>query len=346
MLPPVTSASGSEQFLVVHSDAGGPAALAIEREIIEGASARLELTRASSEDELIENLKHADAVLVSAAQITRRVIESLPRCKLLVRYGVGLDTLDIPAATEHGIVVAHFPDFCQPEVANHAIMLLLACAKKLVRLDRAVRDGSWRPGPLAPMGAIHGETLGLVAFGAIAQEVAPRAQALGLDVVAYDPYASDEAFAGRDVERVETLEELLQRSDYVSLHTPLTPQTHHLMGAEQFRSMKSSAFVINTSRGGVIDEQALIEALQGEEIAGAGLDVFEREPLPAGSPLVQMDNVVLMPHTASYSDSAFEGLQRRAGQTAVAVMEGRWPDEVAVIANPDVQPRAQLPPRP
>ena len=345
MLPPVTSTSGSEQFLAVHSDAGDPAVLEIEREIIEGAGARLELTRASNEDELIENLKAADAVLVTAAQITRRVIDSLPRCKLLVRYGVGLDTLDVPAATEHGIVVAHFPDFCQPEVANHAIMLLLACAKKLVRLDRAVRDGTWRPGPLSPMPSIHGETLGLVAFGAIAQEVTVRAQALGLDVIAYDPYASDEVFAGRDVERVETLEELLPRSDYVSLHAPLTPATHHLVGAEQFRSMKSSAFVINTSRGGVVDEQALIEALQGEEIAGAGLDVFEREPLPASSPLVEMDNVVLMPHSASYSDVAFEGLRRRVGQTAVAVMEGRWPDDVAVIANPDVEPRAELPPR-
>ena len=342
MLPRVTTEARSEQFMVVHSDARDPSAFEIERALVESAGARLELTRSSGEAELIENLRVADAILVSSAEITRTVVESMPRCRLIVRYGVGLDTLDIPAATEHGIVVAHFPDFCQPEVANHAIMLLLACARKLVSLDRAVRDGRWRPGPLAPMGAIHAETLGLLAFGNIAQEVAPRAQALGLRVIAFDPYIGGEPFQRLGVERVASQDELLRRSDYVSLHPPLTPETRHLLGAEQFRQMKRSASLINTSRGPVVDEAALAEALREGTIAGAGLDVFEHEPLPADSPLVDMENVVLTPHSASYSDPAVEKLKHRVGQTAVELMEGRWPDASAVVANPEVRPRAAL----
>ena len=334
----------AEPFLAVHSDAGDPAGFTIERELIEGAGGRLELTRAASEDERIEHLRHADAVLVGGAQITRRVVEGMERCQLIVRYGVGVDTLDIEAATDHGIVIAHFPDFCQPEVANHAIMLLLACAKKLTSIDRAVRDGRWRPGPLTPMGAVHGETLGLVAFGAIAQAVAPRAQALGLRVAAFDPFASDEPFEQHGVERVGTLEALLGISDYVSVHPPLSAETHHLIGAEQLRQMKPGAYLINTARGPVVDEQALIAALERGEIAGAGLDVFEREPLAGDSPLVAMENVVLTPHSASFSDQAFAGLKRRVGETVVEVMEGRWPHRVAFVRNPQLKPRAELPP--
>ena len=341
MLPPMTS----EQFTAIHADAGDPAGFVIERELIEGAGAGLELTRSSSEGELIENLKGADVVLVGGAQITRSVVESLPRLKMLIRYGVGLDSLDVPAATDNGVVIAHYPDFCQPEVANHATMLLLACAKKLTAIDRAVRDGRYRPGPLSPMGAIHNQTLGLVAFGNIAQAFVPRARALGLEIISFDPFASDEVFAEFEVERVATLNDLLARSDYVSLHTPLTSETQHMMSTDQFKRMKSSAYLINTSRGPTVDEEALIEALQSGEIAGAGLDVFEHEPLTAESPLVKMDNVVLTPHSASFSDWAFETMKRRVGETVVELMNGRWPDAMATVANPEVTPRAELPAR-
>ena len=188
---------------------------------------------------------------MSSAQITRRVVESMPKCKLIIRYGVGLDTLDIPAATDHGIVVAHFPDFCQPEVANQTMLLLLACAKKLRLLDSAVRDGSWRPGPLGPMGPIGGETLGLVALGNIARAVVPRAKAFGLNVIAHDPYIGEGVFRAQGVERVETLHELLGRSDYVSVHTPLNPETRHLISDAELAAMKPTAYLINTSRGPV-----------------------------------------------------------------------------------------------
>ena len=331
-----------DPYLVVHVDARPNTSFEIEKQRIEASGGRFEAMSSSTEDELIAQVRDADVILVSAKQITRRVVESMPRCKLIIRYGVGLDTLDIPAATDHGIVVAHFPDFCQPEVANHMMMLLLACAKKMPMLDKAVRDGSWRPGPLGPMGAIGGETLGLVALGNIARAVVPRAQAFGLNVIAYDPYLGEGVFRAYGVERIETLPELLERSDYVSVHTPLNPDTRHLVGPAELERMKPTAYLINTSRGPVVDQDALVAALDAGQIAGAGLDVFEREPLKAESPFARMENVVLMPHSASYSDQSFEGMRRRVGETVVGLMEGRWPQ---FVANPRVEPRAALPPR-
>ena len=191
MLPPVNP----EPFLIVHADARDPDAFEIERGIIEGAGARLKLTRADGEHELIANVRGTDALLVSGARITRAVVDAMPRCKLLVRYGVGLDSVDVAAATERGIVVAHFPDFCQPEVANHAIMLLLACAKKLTRLDRAVprRPLAARAAGADGRGARRNARAG--GLRRRRREVAPRAQALGLAVIAFDPYAGDEPFA-------------------------------------------------------------------------------------------------------------------------------------------------------
>ncbi len=332
----------ADPFLAVHTDAPPTMSFEIERQVIEAGGGALRLTRSRSEDELIENVRDADALLVLGAQVTRRVMEQMPRCKLIVRYGVGLDTLDIRAATEHGIVVAHFPDFCMPEVANHAIMLLLAAAKKLPLLQRVMREGRWRDGPLGPMGSIWGETLGLVAFGNIAQAVAPRAQALGMKVISFDPFATDEPFARLGVERVATLDALLQQSDYVSVHTPLNADTQHLFGAEEFARMKPSACFINTGRGPVVDEWALIAALKAGTIASAGLDVFEKEPLSTDSPLLTMDNVVLTPHSASYSDLAFDTMKRRVGQAVVDLMGGQWPE---IVANAELTPRAALPPR-
>ncbi|MFN0093424.1 MAG: C-terminal binding protein [Dehalococcoidia bacterium] len=332
----------NQRFLAVHTDAPATMSFEIERRVIESAGGELRTTRARSEDELIENVKDADALLVLGARITRRVIENMPNCKLIVRYGVGLDTLDIPAATEHGIVIAHFPDFCQPEVANQAILLLLACAKKLTRVEQAVRSGKWRTGPLGPMGAILGETVGLVGFGNIAQAVVPRAKALGMRVIAFDPFITSGVFRTWDVERCATLEDLLRRSDYVSIHTPLAESTRHLISTEQFAQMKPSAYIINTSRGPVIDEKAMIAALQSGQIAGAGLDVFEVEPLPGDSPLCTMDNVTLMPHSASYSDESFELMKERVGQAVADIIQGRWPE---IVHNRSVKARAVLPAR-
>ena len=330
-------------FLAVQSESPEPERFEIERSIVEPAGGRLLVQRAASEDERIELLRDAQAVLVGGAQINRRIIESLPELRLIVRYGVGLDTLDIPAATEHGVVVAHYPDFCLPEVANHALMLLLAVAKRLLPHDRSIREGRWRGVPQSPAPPLHGESCGLISFGAIARHFAVRAQALGMDVIAYDPYVDDAIFEQHGVERVATLKELLRRADHVSAHSPLTAETEGMMGAEQFALMKPTAIFVNTSRGPVHDEAALIAALEGGEIGGAGLDVFETEPLAPDSPLLAMDNVALTPHIASYSDFSSRHIKERVGNTVVAVMHGRWPDEFATIPNRDeVRPRVPL----
>ncbi len=330
-------------FLAVQTESSDQDRYAIERAIIEAAGGRLLVAQAEHEDARIELLREAQAVLVGSAQINRRVIEAAPQLQLIIRYGVGLDTLDIPAATEHGVVVAHYPDFCQPEVANHAIMLLLAVAKKLVVHDRAIRAGRWGSVDRAPAPAIHGQTLGLISLGAIAREVAVRARALGMTVTAYDPYEADATFEALGVGRAASLEELLRGADHVSAHPPLTAETRGMMGAEQFALMKPEAIFVNTSRGPVHDEAALIAALEAGEIGGAGLDVFEAEPLAAESPLLAMDNVVLTPHSASYSDLAFQRMKERVGRTVVSVMRGRWPSEFATIPNRDaVTPRVPL----
>ncbi len=328
-----------QPFHVVHADARSLQGFEVERGLLEAAGATFELLQRGDSSPLGERAAGADALLVGSAAITGELLAELPRCQVVVRYGVGLDTVDVAAATDHGVVVAYFPDFCQPEVANHATLLLLACAKKLIVLDRAVRDGSWRPGPLEPMGSIHGETLGLVGFGAIARAVAIRGAALGCEVIAHDPYMDAAVFAEAGVTRIELLDELLERSDYVSLHVPLTPETVGLIGPQQLARMRPTATLINTARGPVVQQDALIEALREGRLAAAGLDVFEGEPLPADSPLTAMDNVVLTPHSASYSDRAFGNLKRRVAGAAIDVMEGRWPE---IVANPEVTPRVAL----
>ncbi len=312
-------------FTVVHADAfEPPGTYDIERAVVQAAGGTLVLSRAADQAELIANLADADAVLVSSAAITSDVAAAL-RAEVVVRYGVGLDTLDIAALTRAGIVVAHLPDFCQPEVANHVFALLLACVKKVVPLDRAVRSGVWRPGPLAPMPHLTGQTLGLVGYGNIARAVARRAVGFDLEVLAWDPYVTDFS----DATRVDALSELLGRADFVSLHTPLTAETHHLMNAETLSLMRPGAYLINTSRGPVVSEEALVAALRTGRLAGAGLDVFETEPLPRTSPLVELDNVVLLPHSASYSDRAFAELRRRVAEAAVDVcVRRRWPQFV------------------
>lgn len=330
-------------FTVYHSDAS-PAFgdYSIEREQLARIDAELRLIEPRKPaSELATLMTDADAVIVGGAPITAEVLESMPNCKVVVRYGVGVDTLDLDAATARGVICAHVPDFCMEEVGNHALMLMLATVKKLVPLDRAVRDGTWRPGPLAPMAHLHGQTLGLVACGHIAQALAKRAAALSMRVIGYDPYVPKDAARAAGIELVATLDDLLAASDIVSVHAPLTPETRHIIGADALAKMKPTAYLINTSRGPTVDEAALIAALQQGQIAGAGLDVFEKEPLAADSPLTGMDNVVLTPHSASYSDYAFRLLSRRVGESVVDVLSGHWP---RFVANGAVRDQLDLEP--
>ncbi len=332
------------RYRVYHSDAnhGVFGDYPIEREELRRVDADLELIEArKSASELATLMTDAHAVIVGSAPITAEVLAAMPECKVVVRYGVGLDTLDLDAATERGVVCAHVPDFCMEEVSNHALALMLAVVKKLVPLDRAVRDGTWRAGPLAPMGHLHGQTLGLVACGNIAQAMARRGHALSMRVIGFDPYLASEAAAAAGIELVPSLDALLAESDVVSVHAPLTEQTHHVIDASAFAQMKPSAFLVNTSRGPTVDEEALVEALRTGQIAGAGLDVFEQEPLPGSSPLTEMDNVVLTPHSASYSDFAFRLLSRRVAESVVDVLSGHWP---RFVANPAIRGRLTLEP--
>ena len=312
----------------------------IEREVLSHIGAELRLIPpGKTAAELCTLMNDADAIIVSKAPITGAVLDSMPKCKVVVRYGVGLDTLDLGAAAERGVICAHVPDFCAEEVSNHALMLMLAVAKKTIMLDGWVRDGSWRPRSLAPMVHLHGQTLGLIACGNIAQAFARKAQALQMQVLAYDPYLDPARAAALNIALVSSLDELLVQSDVVSIHAPLTPETRHLINAATLAQMKPSAYLLNTARGLIVDEQALIAALQKGQIAGAGLDVFEQEPLPADSPLTGMDNVVLTPHSASFSDYAFQLLSRRVAESVVDVLEGYWP---RFVANPAVRDKVQL----
>lgn len=323
--------------LVVHADAVPNQDLSGEEAPLVEVNAVLRPTRAQDEDGLIANLRDADVVLVSGAPMTRRVMESMSRCRGVVRYGVGLDNVDVPAATDVGIVVAHVLNFCTEEVANHVILLLLATAKKLLVLDRRMRDGRWGGIPAAEFPTVFGQTLGIVGLGEIGRSLARKARALGMEVIAHDPYVKEDAEP--PPAHLVPLEDLLRQSDYVSLNSPLTKETFHVIGERELALMKPTAVLINTARGPVLDEPALVEALQRGTIAAAGLDVFEVEPLPASSPLLKLDNVILTPHTAGISENSARTVRTEVGKAAADLLAGRWP---RYVANRDVKPRVTL----
>jgi len=296
----------------------------------------------NTEDELIAGAKDADILLFAGAQITRRVLESLPKLQAVIFGSVGYDQVDVDAATDNGVIVVNNPAFqwCIEEVSNHAITLLLACAKKLAFLNDGTKQGRWAEckRAQAPMVSIHGQTLGLVGCGGIGRMTGRKAQCFSLKLLGYDPYV-DKSLAKKDGITLVSLPELLKESDFVSVHTFLNEETRHLMGEKEFKQMKPSAYIINTARGPVIDEPALIKALQEKWIAGAGLDVFEKEPVDPDNPLLKMDNVVVTPHSASYSDVAFSLPAKIVMQEAARVLSGRWPKNVA---NKGVKPKVNL----
>ncbi len=311
-----------------------------EKAELDKVGAKLILVDADTEDEVIAAATDADAIITGAARITRRVMESLPKLKVVVRYGVGYDTIDVPAATDNRVLVVNIPDFCWEEVSNHTIMLLLACSRKLVLLNNGVKAGKWMEVKKlqAPMGAIYGQTLGIIGCGNIGRMVARKAQCFSLKLLGYDPYV-DKGLAREVGLTLVSLPELLKESDYITIHTFLNAETRHFIGGKEFRQMKPSAYVINASRGPVIDEPALIKALQQKLIAGAGLDVFEKEPIAPDNPLLKMDNVIVLPHSASYSDAAFKRLRTSVGAEAARVITGHRPKN---LVNKDVKPKIDL----
>jgi len=286
-----------------------------------------------TEDELIARTRDADALVVSFSPVTRGVMSALEGLKVVVRTGVGYDVIDVPAATELGVIVVNIPDIWVREVANHALALLLAWNRKIVTLDRQVHAGVWSGGvPGERTGSLHGETVGIVGLGNIGSAFARRVAAFEMEVIACDPYVDDKRFAALGVERV-SLEVLAERADYVSVHTLLNAETRHLIGEAFFRRMKPTAILINTSRGPVVDERALARALQDKRLAGAALDVWEQEPVAADNPLLQMDNVIATSHAAYFSSPAVAQVPRRCGEEVARVLTGQRPLNVV---NPEV----------
>lgn len=312
----------------------------IEREALDPIGAAIVQIDASSSEEFIEGAKDAEAVIARGRRIHARIIERLEKCIVIGCGSVGTDTVDVAAATEAGIVVTNVPDVFIEEVADHAIMLILAAARRLTVMDRYVRTGEFMKGrPLfVDVPRLWGQTLGLIAFGNVAQAVARRAAPFGFHILATDPFVSELKMTAAGVEPVG-FGELLERSDFVSLHAPLNEETRHLMGSEQFSAMKPSAIFVNTGRGPCVDEKSLIEALQEGAIAGAALDVLETEPPEPDNPLLQLENVILTPHVASATSRMMPETRRRLGRELATALSGRWPRS---CVNPQVLPRVDL----
>lgn len=328
------------RFRVVHIDAQPARPTDRERAELAKADAELETRLCRSDGEVIEFARDADAILCLGYRVGESVFAACPNVKVIVRYGIGFDNIDLEAATRHDVVVCNLIDYCIDEVANHAVAMLLALNRKLTLHDRASRAGERIP--LPPVGPLRGETLGLVAFGNIARAVAERARPFGLDVIAYDPYV-EPAVAEQYGVRLTSLDEVMAQSDYVSVHPPLNAETRGLVGAAEIARMKSNAYLVTTCRGGVVSEQALYDALKEGRIAGAGVDVWDPEPVRADHPLLEFDNVIATPHSAYYSDASVVTQTQRVGEAAADVLRGFMPRNVV---NREVLQRVTLAPHP
>lgn len=280
--------------------------ISVEREVLAEIGASLERFECKTPEEVSDAAKDAHALLVGWAPVNRQVIQSLKHCAIMVRYGTGYDNVDVEAATEAGIAVANNPDYCVEEVATHSLALLLACHRQLLPLARDVEEGIWDPmASMKPMPRLSSQTLGIVGFGRMGRQLAAIAAPLMKRVLVYDPYVSD---AGPGAE-LASLPEVLAEADYISIHAPLAEATHHLFNEERLAQMKPGAYLINCSRGPIVDTKALVAALESGGLGGAALDVFEEEPLPEDHPLRGLPNVIITPHAAWFSSMADHDLR-------------------------------------
>jgi D-3-phosphoglycerate dehydrogenase len=293
----------------------------IERAILSEIDPEFLLAHCNTEDGVIEAAKDADGIINQYAPITRRVIESLKKCKVIARYGVGVDNIDVEAATEHKIIVANVPDYCVDEVSTHAIALILACARGITLLDNKIREKRWDFTLAKPLFRTKGKTLGLFGLGRIARAVAQKASGFGFKIIAYDPYVSK---ADDGIELVE-FSKLLSNSDFISIHSPLTDETRHLFGENKLRAMKKTAYLINTSRGAIVDEEALYKVLKKRWIAGAALDVMEKEPPDWENLLPKLDNLIITPHISFYSEESYVELKTKTAKAVLSVLKGGLP---------------------
>ncbi len=271
-------------------------------------------------------VEQVEAILASVEPYTAEVMQGTP-LRVIARMGVGYDAIDVPAATELGVAVTITPGTNEHSVAEHTLMLMLGVYRGLPWRYKQVQTGRWTK---TPWPRFAGKTVGLVGLGRIGRAVVPRCQALGARVIAFDPFADPEWAQQHQVQLCSTLEELLRTADIVSLHCPATQETHHLINRETLALMKPRSVLINTARGSLVDETALAEALRSGHLLGAGLDVFEQEPLPTDSPLLQLDNALLLPHMAGLDEESVRAMGNLAAQCIVDLYQGRWPEGCVV----------------
>jgi len=297
-------------YLVAVTDSGFPD-LEQEKSILQPLGFAFAEGQCRTASEVAALCRDADAVLTQWAPLTAEAIESFEKCRVIVRYGIGVDNVDLEAAKRKNIPVVNVPDYAIQEVADHTLSLMLAIVRKIPQVVQRVRDGIWEISPCRPIVGLQDKTIGLAGFGNIAKAVLKRAAGFGLKAIAYDPYVDESAMAEWGVEKVDW-ETLLARSDILSVHMPLTPATKRMLNAEAFGKMKPTSFLVNTSRGGTVDTEALIDSLRDGKIAGAAVDVLEQEPIAPDSPLLKMDNCLVTSHCAWYSESSLLRLQEYA----------------------------------
>ena len=302
----------------------------IERAIVEGAGFELVAAQCKSEDEVIDKGRDVDGILTQYAPVGSRAIDAFTRCRVIARYGTGVDIVDVAAATRRGIQVTNAPnDWCAEEVADHAVALWRAAARTVCAYDRATRQGTWHWKSGEPIWRLKGRVLGLLSFGFIARLVAERARAFGVEVWAHDPFVDESEIRSRQVRPV-TFDDLVAGADYLVVQSPLTPQTHHAFDRATLRRMKPTAILINTARGPIVEDTAMYEALTEGWIAGAALDDIEEEPAKQrgwrpDNPLFGLPNVIITPHAAYYSEEAIGAVRRIAAEEAVRVLTGQPP---------------------
>ena len=319
--------NSKETVLIADYDFGD---VDVERAIVEGAGFTLVPAQCKSEDEVIDRGRDADAVITQYARVGQRAIEAFTRCRVIARYGTGVDIVDVDAATERGIQVTNAPsDWCADEVADHAITLWLAAARKITMYDRQTRNGVWRWQSGQPIHRVRGRVFGLLSFGSIARNIAAKVKGFGVEVWSHDPFTNEDMVRARGVRPV-SLEELVEGSDYLVIQSPLTPETYHLFDEEMLRRMKPSAILVNTARGPIVDDRALHRALAEGWIAGAALDDIEEEPAKRrdwkpDNPLFALDNVIITPHAAYYSEESIRQVRQIAAGEVVRVLTGQPP---------------------
>jgi D-3-phosphoglycerate dehydrogenase / 2-oxoglutarate reductase len=321
-------------FIVAITDYVFPS-LEPEHAVLAPLGVELRPQQCKSEEELIVLAQEADAILNCYAKVTARVIETLTRCRIIARYGIGVDNVDLAAASAARILVTNVPDYCVDEVSDHALALLLALARRITAADTAAKGGVWEVVAHAGIRRIRGQTLGLLGFGKIAKALSSKVQSLGMKLVVYDPYLAPDLISQHGAQAVP-FEQLLAEADAVSIHVPLSRATHHLIGERELARMKPTAFLINTSRGGIVDEQALALALKEGKLGGAALDVLSAEPPPPDHPLRQAPNMILTPHLAFYSRESVIELQTKAAEEVARALKGEPPRSPV---NPEVLSR-------